>query len=78
MIGGSVVAAATILADGDSAFGAGFVAFIVVVALGVACYFLFKSMNRHLKGLPTTFPQPPAEEVETAEPAAEPPAPTEP
>jgi hypothetical protein len=67
-----------ILADGDSAFGAGFIAFVVVMALCLACYFLFRSMNRHLKGLPTKFPQPPAEEIGPTEPAAETPAPTEP
>jgi hypothetical protein len=78
MIGGSVVAGATILADGDSAFGAGFIAFVVVVALCLACYFLFRSMNRHLKGLPTKFPQPPADETEASEPAVDTPAPTEP
>jgi hypothetical protein len=67
-----------ILADGDSAFGAGFIAFVVVVALCLACYFLFRSMNRHLKGLPTKFPQPPADENEATEPAVDAPAPTEP
>jgi hypothetical protein len=76
--GGSVGAAAAVLADGDNAFGAGFIAFVVVVALCVACYFLFKSMNRHLKGLPTKFPQPPSEQTETTEPAADTTAPTEP
>jgi hypothetical protein len=75
---GGFVAASTILADGDNAFGAGFIAFVVVVALCVACYFLFRSMNRHLKGLPTKFPQPPDEQTETTEPAAETSAPTEP
>jgi hypothetical protein len=67
-----------ILADGDSAFGAGFIAFVVVMALCLACYFLFRSMNRHLKGLPTKFPPPSVEAIETTEPIAETPAPTEP
>jgi hypothetical protein len=67
--GASVVAAAAILADGDDAFGAGFIAFVVVVALGVASYFLFRSMNRHLKGLPAHFPRPPADDAPTASPA---------
>jgi hypothetical protein len=63
VIAGSVLAGAAVLADGDSAFGAGFIAFLVVVALCVASYFLFRSMNRHLKGLPTKFPQPPADDA---------------
>lgn len=63
MIAGPVLAGA-VLADGDSAFGAGFIAFAVVVALCVASYFLFRSMNRHLKGLPTKFPKPPADDAE--------------
>jgi hypothetical protein len=74
MTGGLVVAGATVLADGDSAFGAGFIAFVVVMALCLACYFLFRSMNRHLKGLPTKFPQAPPAESETTEPPAETPA----
>ena len=56
--GTAFVAAAAILADGDDDFGAGFIAFVVVVALCVASYFLFRSMNKHLKGLPTHFPPP--------------------
>jgi hypothetical protein len=71
---GLVLAGAAVLADGDSAFGAGFIAFAVVVALCIASYFLFRSMNRHLKGLPTKFPQPPADVAEppvVAAPAAE-------
>jgi hypothetical protein len=72
MIAGHVVAGAAVLADGDSSFGAGFIAFLVVVALCVASYFLFRSMNRHLKGLPTKFPQPPSEE-----PTPPPPSPVE-
>jgi hypothetical protein len=64
MIAGSVVVgSAAVLADGDNAFGAGFIAFLVVVALCVASYFLFRSMNRHLKGLPTKFPTAPSEEA---------------
>jgi hypothetical protein len=74
VIAGRLVAGAAVLADGDSAFGAGFIAFLVVVALCVASYFLFRSMNRHLKGLPTKFPQPPADSTEptaVTAPAAE-------
>jgi hypothetical protein len=71
---GPVFAGAAVLADGDSAFGAGFIAFVVVVALCIASYFLFRSMNRHLKGLPTKFPKPPADDAEpsvSTAPAAE-------
>jgi hypothetical protein len=52
----------TLLASGDSAFGAGFIAFLVVVGLSVACYFLFRSMTRHLGKVPKSFePPPPAD-----------------
>jgi hypothetical protein len=68
---GPALAGAVLLADGDGAFGAGFIAFLVVLALCVASYFLFRSMNRHLKGLPTKFPQAPEDDVETPTPAAE-------
>lgn len=61
--GATAVAAAAVLADGDDAFGAGFIAFVVVVALCVACYFLFRSMNKHLKGLPAHFPPPGTEDL---------------
>ena len=63
MTPGAAGLAAAVLADGDSAFGAGFVAFLVVTALCVACYFLFRSMNKHLRGLPTRFPPPPADDM---------------
>jgi hypothetical protein len=72
MIDGSVLAGVAVLADGDNAFGAGFIAFVVVMALCLACYFLFRSMNRHLKGLPTTFPAPPSPPAEDEEPTATP------
>jgi hypothetical protein len=54
----------TVLALGDDTFGAGFIAFIVVVVLCIASYFLFRSMNRHLRKVPDTFtePTPPAAE----------------
>jgi hypothetical protein len=56
-----VIAAMRLMAGGDSALGAGFIAFMVVVALGVACYFLFRSMSRHLRKVPGSFDPPPAE-----------------
>ena len=40
------------LADGDDALGAGFIAFMVVLALAIASYFLFRSMTRHLRKVP--------------------------
>src|ERR1700683_3183519 len=51
-----------LLASGDDDLGAGFIAFMVVVVLSVACYFLFRSMSRHLNKVPTSFdpPAPPA------------------
>jgi hypothetical protein len=56
-----MISAMQLQAGGDSALGAGFIAFVVVVALGVACYFLFRSMTRHLRKVPPSFEPPPAE-----------------
>jgi hypothetical protein len=53
-----------LLASGDGAFGAGFIAFLVVVGLSVACYFLFRSMSRHLRKVPASFDPPPTEREE--------------
>lgn len=50
-----------LLASGGGSLGAGFIAFLVVVALGVACYFLFRSMTRHLRKVPASFESPPAD-----------------
>jgi hypothetical protein len=47
-----------ILANSDGGLGAGFIAFLVVLALCLASYFLFRSMSRHLKKVPATFDQP--------------------
>jgi hypothetical protein len=57
-----------LVADGDGDLGAGFIAFVVVVALSIACYFLFKSMSRHLRNVPATFDPPAAEHVPTIDP----------
>jgi hypothetical protein len=51
-----------VLATGDSAFGAGMIAFLVVLALAVGSYFLFRSMNRHLRNVPKSFDPPPKEQ----------------
>jgi hypothetical protein len=50
-----------VLADGSGGLGAGFIAFVVVLALAVSCYFLFRSMTRHLRKVPPTFDPPPSE-----------------
>ena len=55
-------AATRILASGDSDFGAGMIAFLVVLALAVGSYFLFRSMNRHLKNVPKSFDPPQEQE----------------
>jgi hypothetical protein len=53
-------------AGGGDDLGAGFIAFIVVLVLCVACFFLFRSMTRHLRNVPTTFdPPPPTKQDET-------------
>lgn len=61
------LSAARLLADGDGALGAGFIAFMVVVALSIACYFLFRSLTRHLRKVPASF-DPPAPSPENREP----------
>ena len=38
--------------------GAGFIGFLVVLALIVAAAFLFRSMNRHLRKVPKSFDDP--------------------
>ncbi|HVW80742.1 MAG TPA: hypothetical protein VHB69_07380 [Mycobacteriales bacterium] len=54
--------AARLLASGDSDFGAGFIAFAVVLVLCVASFFLFRSMSRHLRKVPASFEQPTRDE----------------
>ena len=54
-----------VLASGGSSVGAGLIAFIVVVALCVASYFLFRSMNRHLRKVPRSFEPASTEKEET-------------
>jgi hypothetical protein len=43
------------LADSNGGLGAGFIAFLVVLALVIASFFLFRSMSRHLKKVPASF-----------------------
>jgi hypothetical protein len=53
------------LADGGGSLGAGFIAFVVVLVLCGACYFLFRSMSRHLRKVPSSFDPPPAAPTST-------------
>ncbi|HET6910930.1 MAG TPA: hypothetical protein VFH54_16485 [Mycobacteriales bacterium] len=46
--------------------GAGFVGFLVVLALIVAAVFLFRSMNRHLRNVPKSFDQPPPDKDQSS------------
>lgn len=59
----------TVMALAADDFGAGFIAFLVVVALGVATYFLLRSMTRHLRKVPDSFtpPNPPTTEQDPPE-----------
>ena len=50
------------------------IAAVVIICLGIAVALLIRSMNRHLRKLPTTFP---AEPTPAERPAAERPAGTE-
>jgi len=52
------------LADSDTGKGSP-IGFFVVLVLVIAVYFLYRSMNRHLKKVPESFEPPPA----TGEPA---------
>ncbi|HVT22187.1 MAG TPA: hypothetical protein VHE57_12460 [Mycobacteriales bacterium] len=54
-----IVASSRLVAAGDSAFGAGFIAFLIVLALCVGSFFLFRSMSRHLRKVPDSFEPPP-------------------
>ncbi len=51
-----------VLASGGSTFGAGFIAFLIVLALAVASFFLFRSMSRHLRKVPNSFDAPTQDE----------------
>ena len=49
----------TVLAAGG--IGAGLTGFLVVVVLGIASFFLFRSMSKHLRKVPKSFDQPDSE-----------------
>jgi hypothetical protein len=55
-----------LLADSDTGKGSP-IGFFVVLVLVIAVYFLYRSMNRHLKNVPATFE--PAKLPEPAEPS---------
>jgi len=68
------------LADSDTGKGSP-IGFFVVLVLLIAVYFLYRSMNRHLKRVPSSFEPPPAPK-EPADPRLllsdpQPPAPSE-
>ena len=54
----------TVLADSDTGKGSP-IGFLVILVLVIAVYFLYRSMNRHLKRVPDSFDPPPP----TGEPA---------
>ena len=66
----------TVLADSDTGKGSP-IGFLVILVLVIAVYFLYRSMNRHLKKVPDSF-QPPPPTGEPADPrqllAEQPPA----
>jgi hypothetical protein len=55
----SVLLAADVLAKSGEAAKSGPLGFAVILVLCVACYFLFKSMSRHLKTVRQQFPAEP-------------------
>ncbi len=57
---GSALGAGVRLAESDSDVGkAGPMALLIILLLVVACYFLFRSMSRHLRRVRDDFPAPP-------------------
>lgn len=48
----------TVLADSDTGKGSP-IGFLVILVLVIAVYFLYRSMNRHLKKVPDRFEPPP-------------------
>jgi hypothetical protein len=61
------------LAASGEAQKAGPLALAVILVLAIACYFLFRSMTRHLRKVRTQFPVNPP-----ADPLAPPPGPSDP
>jgi len=73
----STALAGDVLAKTGEAAKAGPIAFAVILVLCVACYFLFKSMSKHLKRVRENFPAdpPPTVETPTDHPTVTPPGP---
>lgn len=63
---------ADVLAKSGEAAKSGPIGFAVILVLCVACYFLFKSMSKHLKKVREQFPQD-APKPESPVPGHEPP-----
>jgi hypothetical protein len=64
---------ADVLAKTGEAAKSGPLGFAVILVLCVVCYFLFKSMSKHLRRVREDFPRPDAE-PEQQPPATQPPA----
>jgi hypothetical protein len=62
-----LLSASTVLADPEDAGKAGPIGLLVIIVLGIACYFLFRSMSRHLRKIREQFP---SDEPSAAPPAA--------
>jgi hypothetical protein len=62
------LSALAVFADGGEAKKAGPLWFAVVLVLAVACYFLFRSMSRHLRKVREQFPTEQREPDPTAAP----------
>jgi hypothetical protein len=65
----STLLAAGVLAKTGEAAKAGPIWFAVVLVLCVVCYFLFKSMSRHLKNVREHFPADPPKDEPAPPPA---------
>lgn len=75
----SALAAGAVLAKTGEAAKSGPIGLAIILILCVACYFLFKSMSKHLKTVREDFPkdqEPPAADAaaEGPAPAADPPS----
>jgi hypothetical protein len=73
----SAVLLADALAKGGEAAKAGPIGLVVILVLCIACYFLFKSMSKHLRRVREDFPSdapPPAAASRTDDPAEPEPA----
>jgi hypothetical protein len=58
-----------LLARSGEAAKSGPIGLAVILLLCIACYFLFKSMSKHLRFVRERFPTAPPEAAKTAEPA---------